>query len=497
MALATAFLPYLERGLPRFVSTPPSGVEDSSLAARARAAENRFQTLVEQIPVVMFLVSLGRRSNEVYVSPHIEKLLGYTAQEWVEDPILWYQRLFPADRERWNTEFSRTVARAEPFSGDYRFLAKDGRVVWIHGEVTVVRDEFGRPSLLQGVGYDISDRKNAEAQQAHMAAIVESATDAIIAKNLDGVIVSWNPAASRMFGYSPDEIVGQNITILIPPDNLDEEERIISQIRKGESVDSFESVRRHKNGALIEVRLAISPIKDAHGIVIGASKIVADITGRKRAEQQILDSLREKEMLLNEIHHRVKNNLAVISSMFYMQSTYTQDEPTLRILQESQDRVRSMALVHESLYGSQNFSVVDFAAYAKTLSSQLVNTYSVTPGQIQLVTDLEPVQLGIDLAVPCGLILNELVSNSLKHAFGAGPGKIHIRLRRIEGNHCALAVTDNGVGLPVNINIETATSMGLRLIRALTRQIGGKFDLLPANPGTDARLTIFIDSHGN
>ena len=118
------------------------------MEARARKAEMRYQSLVEQIPVVTFMVSFGLRKSEIYVSPYVEKLLGYTAKEWVENTILWYQRLYQGARGRWNTEFSRTIALAEPFKGDYRFLAKDGRVVWIHGEVTVVRDAAGRPSFL-------------------------------------------------------------------------------------------------------------------------------------------------------------------------------------------------------------------------------------------------------------------------------------------------------------------------------------------------------------
>jgi PAS domain S-box-containing protein len=162
MALATAFLPHLGASLPKLVETPPIGLEGDSAEARARKAELRYQALVEQIPVVTFLVSFGLLKSEIYVSPYVEKLLGYTAKEWVEDPILWYQRLHTEDRLRWNMEFSRTIALAEPFRGDYRFVAKNGRIVWIHGEVTVVRDASGRPSFLQGIGYEITELKLAE-----------------------------------------------------------------------------------------------------------------------------------------------------------------------------------------------------------------------------------------------------------------------------------------------------------------------------------------------
>jgi two-component sensor histidine kinase len=191
----------------------------------------------------------------------------------------------------------------------------------------------------------------------------------------------------------------------------------------------------------------------------------------------------------------VKNNLAVISSLFYLQSTYTSDEPTIRILQESQDRVRSMALVHETLYRSENFAAVDFAEYASSLSERLLRSHSPPGSRITLLTDLESIALGIDLAVPCGLILNELVTNALRHAFGADTtGTIRLVLRRDDGGQAMLQVIDDGVGVPAALEVESLSSLGMRLIRSLTRQLDGTFALLPASPGTEARLTFAIAS---
>ena len=158
--LARAFAPNFE--LPKLAPEPPVPSEDGSPEERIRKAEAHYQTLVEQIPAVTFMASFENGLSEIYVSPHIETMLGYTAREWIDDPILWYQRLHPEDKKRWNEEFSRTVSWAEPFKADYRFLAKDGRVVWIHGEAKVVRDASGRPSFVQGIGYDITELKDAE-----------------------------------------------------------------------------------------------------------------------------------------------------------------------------------------------------------------------------------------------------------------------------------------------------------------------------------------------
>ncbi|HEY2711889.1 MAG TPA: ATP-binding protein [Chthoniobacterales bacterium] len=160
LELAQAFSPGFQ--LADFGARKSLGESDSSDEERIRRAEARYQTLVEQIPAVTFMASFENGLSEIYVSPHIETLLGYTAAEWIDNPILWYQRLHPDDKPRWNEEFSRIVSWAEPLKADYRFLAKDGRVVWIHGEARVIRDAFDRPSFVQGIGYDITELKEAE-----------------------------------------------------------------------------------------------------------------------------------------------------------------------------------------------------------------------------------------------------------------------------------------------------------------------------------------------
>ncbi len=186
LELARAFAPSFQ--LPQLVAAPPGASSGgSSSDDRARKAEARYQTLVEQIPAVTFMASFENGLSEIYVSPHIETLLGYTAREWIDNPVLWYQRLHPADKQRWNEEFSRTVSWAEPFKADYRFLAKNGRVVWIHGEAKVVRDESGQPSFVQGIGFDITELKDAEEvlnrSRAHLEELVAARTAELAAVN--------------------------------------------------------------------------------------------------------------------------------------------------------------------------------------------------------------------------------------------------------------------------------------------------------------------------
>ena len=217
---------------------------------------------------------------------------------------------------------------------------------------------------------------------------------------------------------------------------------------------------------------------------------IHDISERKQSQERLLSSLREKEVLLREIHHRVKNNLAVISSIFYLQSTYAKDEQTIKMIQESQDRVRSMALVHESLYRSGDLGAVNFGEYLLSLTDHLMRTYRLPSAKVSLRTDIENVTLSIDTAIPCGLILNELISNCLKHAFPQGAGEISLSLHPAPGGKCVLRVRDSGVGIPEDLDVREAGSLGMRLVRSLTAQINGTFEFRRDNPGSEAKLTF-------
>jgi len=215
-----------------------------------------------------------------------------------------------------------------------------------------------------------------------------------------------------------------------------------------------------------------------------------EIAERKRAEGQLKTSLAEKEVLLKEVHHRVKNNLQVISSLLHLQSKQTKDPETLGMFLESMYRVRSMALVHERLYQSEDLSGVDAAEYFRDLASYLHRSYGATSGQVSLKVDVDPVSLGIDVAIPCGLIISELVSNALKHAFPDGrPGQVLVRLHLAQGRGCTLVVGDDGIGLPEDLDLETTESLGLHLVSRLVAQLEGSINL-DRSGGTTYKITF-------
>ena len=219
-------------------------------------------------------------------------------------------------------------------------------------------------------------------------------------------------------------------------------------------------------------------------------KLEQEVLERKRAEEKIKGSLKEKEMLLKEIHHRVKNNLQVVSSMLKIQSEYSQDKKTVEMFQESQNRVRSIALIHEMLYQSKNLSKIDFSEYIQPITANLMRTYGVDPIRIKLNINVKNVFMDLDRAIPCGLIINELFSNVLKHAFPEGrQGEVLIDLFQESSQEFTLLIKDDGVGLPIGMDFKNTDSLGLQLVNALVDQLGGAI-VFEGRVGTTFRITF-------
>jgi PAS domain S-box-containing protein len=333
----------------------------------------------------------------------------------------------------------------------------------------------------------MAERRRVDAQ---LAAIVASSDDAIIGKTLEGVITSWNMGAERLYGYAADEVMGLPIALLVPPERSDEVPAILVRLRKGERTQRVETVRMRKDGQRLDVALSISAIRDANGRLIGASTIARDITERKQVEAHLKVSLQEKEVLLREIHHRVKNNLQVVSSLLSLQARAIQDPHIRAYFQDSQDRIKAMALIHEKLYQSGDLAQIDFAEYLRDLATSLVRSYRIGQGRLALDISTEEVCLHIATAIPCGLVLHELLSNCVKHAFPGGrSGTIKVILRRNPQRTYVLTVSDDGVGLPPGLDVHTTPSLGLRLVQLLAAQLHGSVRF-ERQQGTTITLTF-------
>jgi two-component sensor histidine kinase/uncharacterized membrane protein affecting hemolysin expression len=220
-------------------------------------------------------------------------------------------------------------------------------------------------------------------------------------------------------------------------------------------------------------------------------KLKQEIVERIKVEDRLRESLKEKEVLLKEIHHRVKNNLQVISSLLYLQSKKIHDKPALDMFVESQNRIRSMALIHEKLYQSQDMVNIDFSEYIRSLIGHLANSYGAQLKNVRIKVNIENVLLSIDKGIPCGLIINELVTNALKYAFPDGrKGEIIIEIGRSQNGLIALEVSDNGIGFPKAIDIQKSETLGLQLVKNLTQQLRGKIDV---QNGKGTRFSITFE----
>ena len=275
------------------------------------------------------------------------------------------------------------------------------------------------------------------------------------------------------------------------PESLQDVPERMARLLAGDSL-TFEVQHYHRDGHSFPLEVSASMIT-----IRGQSFIQSfhrDITERKRAEETLLAALAEKIVLLKEIHHRVKNNLQIVSSLLRLQSGRIDNAEAKAALLDMQNRMRSMALIHEHFYQSDNLAAVDFTAYLKSLCTQLFHTLVTTPGTIRLHLDIAPVRLDIDKAIPCGLLVNELVTNALKHAFPDGRcGELRVELQELEnGQGCRLRVADNGVGLPPDFDLKQVPSLGLKLVTDLARQLGGQLEI-GTGPGAVFEIEFMAD----
>ena len=239
------------------------------------------------------------------------------------------------------------------------------------------------------------------------------------------------------------------------------------------------------------IQAQITPIYDDEDIFQGHLLIIQDINKRKKLEDELKKSVEEKDLMMKEIHHRVKNNFMIIQSLLQLQSRHIDDEDVLEIFKESQNRIKSMAFIHQRLYQHDNLKKINFGDYPETLASDIFKSYVSNPDQITLDIDTADVTLDIDTAIPLGLVLNELISNSLKYAFPDGrSGKLMVK-SYLKGNEYSLIVSDNGIGLPEGLDYEKSDSLGLKLIYSLSDQIGAEVKVDTTN-GTKFEITFDV-----
>lgn len=472
------------------------------------------------------------KTSEVFFSPRWKEMLGYEEGEIENYLDEWSQRIHPDDVD-WVTQVIQNHwAKRTPFyMTEHRVLSKDGTYRWILDRGQALWDEDGEPVRMIGSHTDITERKQAEEalnsvldelqnrveertveltklnnsltkineslqieigeRKRAEAAVLESESRLQLALNATHTgIWDWNILANS-FIWSNNNLAlldlekgpfNSTYTAFLESVHPDDREKVaLAVTRSIENREEFNvefriiwsdgSVHWMASKGQVFYNEASNPVR-----MVGT---VVDINERKRVENQIKASLEEKEVLLKEIHHRVKNNLQIVSSLLNLQAEYLRDEQALEIFKVSQNRIESMALIHEKLYQSKDLTKINFADYIRDLVTTLFCSYTVESTAIKFKIDVDGVFLGLDTAIPCGLIIAELVVNSLKHAFPASKegGEIRISLCADDTNQLTLVVSDDGIGFPPGFNFMNTESLGLQLVEALTKQLDGIIEI--------------------
>jgi PAS domain S-box-containing protein len=389
--------------------------------------------------------------------------------------------LATGDGERW-ISCSARILRDPPYRGgrlcSFRDITKE------RAAALGLREREGRllAIFLRSMKLSLSRDRELTERERRLSAIFEAAHNvAFVTSDLRGKesrILDFSPGAEMIFGYWKNEVVGEKLAILHLPEDLDRLAEIHRKMKRQEVEYSGEITLVRKGGEQFPALLTEYPLKDETGSVRAALTVCIDITVLKRAEAQIRASLLEKEILLREVHHRVKNNMQVVSALLVLQSKKTKDRKILEMFRDSEHRIKTMALIHEKLYQSRSFGTIDLAEYLTRLIQYLFRSYEELSAGVTLDMDVRDVSLDLDTALPVSLIINELVSNSLKYAFPGGKGgKICIRARGEEGQGFVLEIRDSGVGLPRGFDLGKAETLGLHLVRGLAvDQLGGSIE---------------------
>lgn len=487
-----------------------------------------------------------------YLSSSLGNILGYDYQDFLGQPITSFIHLVhPEDVDNMVNAMEGVKSSFPSVREEFRCKDIEGEYHWLESLVNPFLDESQNENGFLLVIRDINSRKKVEIQLAlhreNLERMVEERTRELgeinlklsqeidvrkkIYKNLlnnekrlesiingsplpafvigtEHEVVYWNLALEKFTGIRKQDVVGtsNHWQVFYPEERPCMADLLLDGNWKGilkwysnqhmhsEMVDNVYSATGffpHLKGGRWLYMTAF-PILDTDGRIIGAVETLEDITQQVEYKEKLESSLEEKEILLKEIHHRVKNNLQIISSLISLQSNRVDDEETLHLFLKTRNRIQSMALVHEKLYQSGDFTRINLAEYIQDLVLNILKSYQSSE-RITLEMDCEPVWININTAIPCALIINELVTNSVKHAFPHDKtGKIIIKLHQ-KDDQIIITCTDTGVGLPEDINLLQTSTLGLKLVQALTQQLKGKIKIL-STPGTSFEIYINFDS---
>lgn len=452
--------------------------------AREEAAQ-RLEKIANRVPGVVYQYRLRADGTTCfpYVSEGIRQIYEVSPEQVRGDASPVYHTLHPDDLDRVTESILVSAREFSAWRDEYRVVHRDGSVRWVRGNAMPEKEPDGSV-LWHGYIQDVTESKEAELaldqERRRLADIIEATNAATWEWNVQTGETKYNERWAALLGYTLAELSPTTLDTwrsrIHPDDAATAKTQVEEHLAGSRNHYEGELRLRHRDGHWIWVADSGQITKrDEQDRPLVMAGIHLDITERKQAEAAVRASLHEKEALLKEVHHRVKNNLQVITSLLRLESARHAEPRIKDVLREMQGRIRSMALLHETVYRSESVARVNLAHYLRQLATQLFRAQNSAPERVRLKLDLAPVTVELDQAIPCGLIVNELVTNSLKHGFAdAQQGEVSVNLQPDESGAVRLVVSDTGAGLPANFDPEKTDSLGLRLVTDLARQLGGE-----------------------
>ncbi|MBL8473600.1 MAG: PAS domain S-box protein [Rhodocyclaceae bacterium] len=457
---------------------PDSLVAGAPVLREEEQPEQLFRNMANSAPVLLWMAG-----TDGLCSFFNETWLSFTGRSLDQERgVGWAEGVHPEDFETCMDTYMQSFRVRAAFEMIYRLRRHDGTYRWIL--------DRGVPRYLpdgQFAGYigSCADITDARTQRERLRQVVECSPSATLLVSAEGCIVLVNAQAEHIFGYAREELLGQPVEVLASdvaaPGQGGFGTEFLLQAKAHPLGSGMEISLRRKDGGEFPAEVAVSAIDTGEGPMVLAA--IMDISERRERMARIEAALREKDLMLGEIHHRVKNNLQIIHSLLEMQSRRIEDPVVREALEGSRNRVRSMSLIHQTLYQSQDFEQVDFRSFLELLLPMLMESSGAESGQIRLDIEAAQVTIPIDIAIPCGLIVNELVTNALKHAFPRGSGgTIRVSLGPDADGRTVLCVADDGVPLADDVSGYEKKSLGLKLVNLLADQIGGSLQISRSAP---------------
>ena len=447
-------------------------------------SEARFISFMNYFPGAVFIKD--KESKYLFINKYYDKIFG--TSDWIKGKKT--ADIFPPKIATSLVKNDKEVLESNKYliKEEYITLKSGFHRIFETHKFPIITNKGKK--LLGGIALDITEQKLAEEKLLILSTAIEQSPSVIAITDLDGNLEYVNPKFIELTGYSEKEVLGKNPRILKSGEQSAEfYENLWNTITSGNTWKG-EFRNKKKNGELYWEAASITPIFGKNGKKLHYLKVAEDITEKKNALEKIEQDLREKTVLLREVHHRVKNNLQIMSSLLHLQLNYIQDEKDKDLILNSLSRINTMALVHEKLYQTENYYSINIIDYLCELIAYIERIYS-SSYKVDFKYEVKSTKLNINLAIPCGLILNELISNSVKHAFpDERRGTIKVFFRT-EGNSYELTVADNGIGLPKEIDIHKPSTMGLLLVNILAKQLKGKMKI-ERNEGTKISI-LFSD----